>query len=101
MHVVRLACARPDSLGRSLSPWDGTELARQRSAEGVVEGIAAATVRRLLACHHLKPWRHHRWWSPKSPRDVAFYASIAELIDLDTRLLPDDEMVLSVDEKTS
>jgi hypothetical protein len=101
IHVVRLACERPDALGRSLSQWDGTELARQRIAEGVVEGISAATVRRILACHHLKPWRHHLWLSPKHPRDAAFYASISALIDLYTRLLPDDEVVLSVDEKTS
>jgi hypothetical protein len=100
-HVVRLACERPDSLGCSLSQWDGTELARQLIAEGVVEGISAATVRRILACHHLKPWRHHLWLYPKHPRDAVFYASIAELIDLYTRLLQDDEVVLSVDEKTS
>jgi transposase len=101
IHVVRLACERPDSLGRSLSQWDCTELARQLIAEGVVEGISAATVRRILACHHLKPWRHHLWLYPKHPRDAAFYASISELIDLYTRLLHDDEVVLSVDEKTS
>jgi hypothetical protein len=101
IHVVRLACERPDALGRSLSQWDCTELARQLIAEGVVEGIAAATVRRILACHHLKPWRHHLWLYPKHPRDAAFYASISELIDLYTRLLHDDEVVLSVDEKTS
>ena len=101
VHVVRLACERPDLRGRSLSQWDGTELARQLIAEGVVEGISTATVRRMLACPHLKPWRHHLWWSPTHPRDAAFYASISELIDLYTRLLPDDEVVLSVDEKPS
>jgi transposase len=101
VHVVRLACERPDLRGRSLSQWDCTELARQLIAEGVVEGISAATVRRILACHHLKPWRHHLWLYPKHPRDAAFYASISEIIDLYTRLLHDDEVVLSVDEKTS
>jgi anti-sigma factor RsiW len=29
IHVVRLACERPDLLGRSLSQWDCAELARQ------------------------------------------------------------------------
>jgi transposase len=72
IHIVRLACERPDSLGRSLSQWDGTELAHQLIAEGIVEGISAATVRRILACHHLKPWRHHLWLYPKRPRDAAF-----------------------------
>jgi len=99
--VVRLACERPESLGRSLSPWDGTELARQLIAAGVVEGLSAATVRRILACHHLKPWRPHLWLSPKCPRDAAFAASISALIDLYTRLVPDDEVVLSVEETTS
>ena len=101
IHVVRLACERPDTLGRSLSQWDCAELAHQLIAEGIVEDISAATVRRILAYHHLKPWRHHLWLYPKKPRDAAFYATISELIDLYTRPLPDDEMVLSVDEKTS
>jgi hypothetical protein len=98
---VRLACERPDLLGRSLSQWDCTELARQLIAEGMVAGISAATVRRILVCHHLKPWRHHLWLFPKKPRDEAFYATVSELIDLYTRPLPEDEIVLSVDEKTS
>jgi hypothetical protein len=98
---VRLACERPDLRGRSLSPWEGTALARQRLAEGMVEGISAATVGRMLACHHLKPWRHHLWLYPKHPRHAAFYASISEIIDLYTRLVRDDEVVLSVDETTS
>jgi transposase len=101
MHVVRLACERPDPLGRSLSQWDCTELARQLIAEGIVEDISAATVRRILTAHQLKPWRHHLWLYPDRPRDSAYYATISALIDLYTRPLHDDEMVLSVDEKTS
>jgi transposase len=101
MHVVRLACERPDRLDRSLSQWDCHELARQLIAEGVVQDISAATVRRILAAHQLKPWRQHVWLYPKQPRDAAFYATIAALIDLYTRPLRPDEMVLSVDEKTS
>jgi transposase len=101
MHVVRLACERPDPLGHSLSQWDCTELARQLIAEGIVEDISAGTVRRILTAHQLKPWRHHLWLYPKRPRDSAYYATISALIDLYTRPLPDDEMVLSMDEKTS
>jgi transposase len=98
---VRLACERPDLLGRSLSQWDGAELARQLIAEGIVTDISVATVRRILAAHQLKPWRHHVWLYPKQPRDAAFYATVSELIDLYTRPLHRDELVLSVDEKTS
>jgi hypothetical protein len=101
IHVVRLACERPDLLGRSLSHWDCHELARQLTAEKIVEDISAATVRRILAAHQLKPWRHHLWLHPKQPRDATFYATITELTDLYTRPLREDEMVLSVDEKTS
>src|SRR5919198_1430674 len=101
IHVVRLACERPDLLGRSLSQWDCAELAHQLIAEGMVASISAATVRRILAAHQLKPWRHHVWLYPKQPRDAAFYATVSELIDLYTRPLLRDELVLSVDEKTS
>ena len=101
IHVVRLACERPDTLGRSLSQWDCQELARQLIAEGVVADISAATVRRILRSHKLKPWRCHFWLHPKKPRDAAFYATVSELIDLYTHPLPEDEMVLSMDEKTS
>ncbi len=101
IHVVRLACERPDLLGRSLSPWDCPELARHLIAEGIVEEISAATVRRILAAHHLKPWRQHVWLYPKQPRDAAFYATVSALIELYTRPLRLDEMGLSVDEKTS
>jgi hypothetical protein len=55
IHVVRLACERPDALGRSLSQWDCAELAHQLSAAGIVERPSAATVRRMLASQHLKP----------------------------------------------
>jgi hypothetical protein len=101
IHVVRLACERPDPLGRSLSQWDCTELARQLIATGIVEDISAATVRRILAAHQLKPWRQHGWLYPQQPRDAAFYATVSELIALYTRPLREDELVLSMDEKTS
>ncbi len=93
IHVVRLACERPDALGRRLSPWDGVKRAHHRIAERIVEDISAATVRRMLADHHRKPWRHHRWLYPKHPRDAALYTTISELIDLYTHPLRADERV--------
>jgi hypothetical protein len=98
---VRLACERPDLLGRSLSQGDGPDLARQLIAAGLVATISAATVRRMLAAPHLKPWRQHVWLYPKQPRDAAFSATVSALMALDTRPLGLDERVLSVDEKTS
>jgi transposase len=101
LHLVKMACERPDDRGRSLSLWDCREMARQLVAEGVVSSISPETVRRILEHHHLKPWRQHLWLSPEVPRDAAFAAAVREISDLYTRPLEADEMVLCVDEKTS
>jgi transposase len=101
VHLVKLACERPELCGRSLSQWDCTELARALIQSGVTESISPSTVRRILAHHKLKPWRHHMWLSPKHPRDATFYAQVTAIITLYTRPLRPDEMVLSLDEKTS
>jgi DDE superfamily endonuclease len=66
-----------------------------------VTDMSVATVRRILAAHQLKPWRHHLWLSPKPPRDAAFSATVSARIDLYTRPRPRDARVLSGDEKTS
>jgi transposase len=101
LHLVKMACERPDDYGRSLAKWDCRELARQLVADGVVETISPDTVGRVLNSHRLKPWRHHLWLSPKVPRDAAFAAQVREICDLYTRPLAAHEMVLCVDEKTS
>jgi transposase len=101
VHLVKLACERPDRLGRSLSQWDCLELARQLEREGLVESISPETVRRILEHHKLKPWRHHLWLSPHTPHDALFSTRVAEVVDLHTRLLRADEIVLCMDEKTA
>lgn len=101
LYVVKLACERPDVVGRSLSQWDSAELARQLVHDGIVEAISLQTVQRILAHHKLKPWRHHLWLSPRVPRDAAFAAQVQEIVTLYTRPLGVGEMVLCVDEKTS
>jgi len=101
VHLVKIACERPDQLGRSLSQWECSELARELLDSGVVSSISAETVRRILSHHQLKPWRHHMWLGPKHPRDQEFYTRTSDLIDLYTRDLPEDEIGLCIDEKTS
>jgi transposase len=101
MHVVKIACERPDHVGRSLSQWDCTAIARQLVRDGVVTSISAETVRQILLSHRLKPWRQTMWLSAKVPRDAAFASQVQEICGLYTRPLRPDEMVLCVDEMTS
>lgn len=99
IHLVKIACERPDDVGRSLSHWDCAELARQRVADHVVESISPQTVQRILASHKLKPWRKHLWLSSKVPRDAQFCLRVKSICTLYTRKLAPHEKVLCVDEK--
>ena len=101
LHVVKLACERPDHVGRSLSQWHCSDLARQLKADGIVQSISAETIRCILQSHRLKPWQHHLWLSAKVPRDEQFAKQVQEIVDLYTRPLADWEKVLCVDEKTN
>jgi transposase len=101
LQIVKLACEHPDHLGCSLSQWDCAELARKLQADGIVSSISPATVRRVLQAHQLKPWRSHLWLSPKVPRNQQFVEQIRTVADLYTRPLTEEEMVLSLDEKTN
>lgn len=98
---MRLACELPDVVGRSLSQWDCTELARQLEREAIVAAISPRTVGRILASQRLKPWRSHFWLHPKAPRDAAFGERVKAVADLLTRPLGPEEVVLSLDEMTS
>jgi transposase len=101
VHVVKLACERPDLRGRSLSQWDCAEIARVLVRDGIVPSISVESVRQILLNHRLKPWRHQMWLSPKVPRDEVFTATVRQVCDLYTRKLRKDEMVLCVDEHTN
>src|SRR5262249_50104687 len=72
LHLIKIACERPDEVGRSLSHWDCAELGRQLVADGVVDSISPQTGQRILANHKLKPWRKHLWLSSEAPRDAEF-----------------------------
>jgi hypothetical protein len=101
LHVVKIACERPEEQDRSLCQWDCAEIARTLVADGLVNGISSETVRRILRQHKLKPWRHHLWLSAKKPRDAAFARQVQDIADLYTRPLAPWERVLSLDEKTN
>jgi transposase len=101
LHVIHRACALPDAVGRSLSQWDCTELARHLVTEGIVDAISPQTIQRILARCRLKPWRSHLWLHPRTPRDAAFGQCVHDLADLYTRPLAPWELVLCLDEMTS
>lgn len=101
LHLVRRACELPEQAGRSLSQWDCAELARQLVRDAVVASISPQTVQRLLAARRLKPWRHHVWLHPRTPRDAAFAERVRAVAELLTRPLAEHEVVLSLDELTS
>src|SRR3954465_1994612 len=101
LHLVKRACELPEQVGRSLSQWDCAELARQLVRDEIVASISPQTVQRMLAADRLKPWRSHVWLHPRRPRDGTFAAQVRAVAELLTRLLADDEVVLSLDEMTS
>lgn len=96
-----MACELPEERGIPLGQWDCHEIARQLVDDGVVESISTETVRRVLHRHQLRPWRWHAWLSRRVPRDEVFNEQIGAIIDLYTRPLAADEVVICLDEKTS
>ncbi len=98
---MRLACDLPDIVGRSLSQWDCTELARHLVQDGIVAQISPQTVQRILARWKLKPWRSRVWLHPRTPRDAAFIRCTREIAALYAHPLAPTERVRSLDEKTS
>src|SRR5581483_5984806 len=67
----------------------------------MVRSISSETIRRILQSHKLKPWRHHLWLEAQVPRDAGFAQLVRTLVDLYTRPLTNNELVLCVDEKTN
>lgn len=100
-HIVKIACERPSTCGRSLSVWDCREIARELVETGVVSSISIETVRQVLQHHRLKPWRYQMWLSGKVTRNAAFACVVLEICDLYTTELTPEEVVVSVDEKTN
>lgn len=82
--------------GSSPSQWDCAELARQFIAKCILPDIPAVAVRWIWSTHQSKPWCNHVWLDLKQPRDAALYATVSELINLQTGRLPLDELVLTM-----
>jgi transposase len=101
LHIVKLACERPDPCGRSLSLWDCQQIAEQLAREGLVASISRESVRLRLKRNKLKPWRYKMWLSSRVPRDQAFRERVQAICSFYTRPLAEDERVLCLDENTN
>ena len=60
-RIVELACLEPVAEGLHLTHWSSADLARQAVANGIVEAISPATVRRILQQVDLQPHRTRYW----------------------------------------
>jgi len=101
-QVKALACTPPGDTGVPLARWSSAELASEAIAEGLVDHISPATVRRWLAADAIKPWQHRSWIFPRDPN---FETKAARVLDLYARRwegiqLGEDEYVISADEKS-
>ena len=99
--VIAIACELPGQLDLPLSRHFASSVWRVMRKEGVVIGLR--TVQRILARHHLKPWRYRSWMHPRDPR---FIEKTGVILDLYAGLwqgkrLGRRDQVISADEKTS
>src|SRR5271166_3438727 len=60
-QIVQLACLEPIAKGLHITHWSSADLARQAITDGIVAGISARTVRRILHDVDLQPHRTRYW----------------------------------------
>jgi transposase len=99
--VIAIACELPSRRGLPLSCHFASSIRQVVQGEGVV--ISLRTVQRILASHHLKPWRYVSWMHPRDPR---FIEKVGVILDLYAgfwkgKPLGADDQIISADEKTS
>ncbi len=99
--LVALATQVPQEQGHPITQWSMTDLCRAAVEKGIVGAISSATIWRLLDQAAIKPHHWHYWLNSHDPD---FEAKMQEIVGLYLRTLEmyrRDEIVLSVDEKTS
>lgn len=60
-RIVELACLEPIAEGLHITHWTSADLARQAVADGIVQAISPALVRRILRSVDLQPHRTRYW----------------------------------------
>jgi hypothetical protein len=75
--LIAIACELPSRRGLPLSRHFDSSVWRVVCQEGVA--ISLRTIQRVLASHHLKPWRYV---SSMHPRDPKFIEKVKVILDL-------------------
>jgi len=99
--VIAIACELPSRCGLPLSRHFASSVWQVARGEGAV--ISLRSVQRILARHHLKPWRYVSWMHPRDPK---FVEKARVILDLyagfwEGRRLGRRDQIVSADEKTS
>jgi hypothetical protein len=99
--VIAIACELPSRRGLPLSRHFASSVWQVVCGEGVV--ISLRTVQRILARHHLKPWRYVSWMHPRDPK---FIEKTRVILDLyagiwEGKPFGPPDQIISADEKTS
>ena len=99
--MIAIACELPSRCGLPLSRHFASSVWQVARGEGAV--ISLRSVQRILARHHLKPWRYVSWMHPRDPK---FVEKARVILDLyagfwEGRRLGRRDQIVSADEKTS
>ena len=99
--VIAVACELPSRLGLPLSRHFASSVWQVVRGENVI--ISLRTVQRMLARHHLKPWRYVSWMHPRDPKFIEKTRTILDLYAgfWEGRRLGRRDQIISADEKTS
>jgi transposase len=95
--VLSIACRRPEELGRLEGTFRQQDIAEEAAKRGVV--VSRPTVQRILARAEVKPHKERYYLFTKKERPD-YEARRDAICDAYQRDLPDDEMLVCIDEKT-
>lgn len=99
-RIVELACLEPIAEGLHITHWTSADLARQAVADGIVDAVSPALVRRILRRVDLQPHRSRYWrtarldgrFKERAEKVPWCYANAAALAERGIRVVRADEM---------
>ena len=100
-QITALACSKPSEHGKVWKRWSGEKLAKVAIEKGIVSSISASSIRRWLKAEKIKPWNYHSWQKVTDPQFVEKASPILDLYENVQLLAKQQEVVCSIDEKTS